>query len=152
MRRVLYVACLALGLSVLPAHAQPMDSASRALSECVVRSTSAQDSVVTARWLFIAMSRHPDLPQSSRVSDADGLEANRQMGGVVNRLLFDACANEARAATSANGYEGAINVAFGTLGEAAMAHLMNDPDVLASVIQLGAYVDRERLTTLSGAQ
>ena len=71
------------------------------------------------------------------------------MGALVNRLLFDACASEARAAVQAGGQDAALEAAFGTLGEKAMTDLMGNADVLASVIQLGAYVDRERLTALS---
>ena len=101
------------------------------------------------RWLFIAMSRHPSLPPGTRVSDADGLEANRTMGALVNRLLFEACPNEALATAQANGREAALDATFGTLGEKAMNDLMGNADVLASVIQLGAYVDTQRFEALS---
>lgn len=148
MKYAMLAALAALVLTPQLARAQTSGAAD-ALSACVVRSTTDADSVTTARWLFIAMSRHPSLPRSVRVNDADGLEANRQMGALVNRLLFDACASEARAAVQAGGQDAALEAAFGTLGEKAMTDLMGNADVLASVIQLGAYVDRERLTALS---
>lgn len=115
----------------------------------VVRSMSMEDSVTTTRWLFIAMSRHPSLVRTAQVSDADGLDANRRMGALVNRLLFDTCAAEARTAFQSAGQEAALEATFGTLGEKAMTDLMGNPDVLASVIQLGAYVDQNRLEALT---
>jgi hypothetical protein len=50
-----------------------------------------------------------------------------------------------------SGQEAALNAAFGTLGEKVMTDLTGNADVLASVIQLGAYVDRDRLSALSAA-
>jgi len=104
------------------------------------------------RWLFIAMSRHPSLPPGARVSDSDGLEANRTMGALVNRLLFEACPDETRATVQAHGRDAALDAAFGTLGEKAMTDLMANTDVLASVIQLGAYVDAQRFEALPTPQ
>lgn len=130
-------------------HAQPAPTATDALTDCVVRSMSMDDSVTTTRWLFIAMSRHPSLVSTAQVSDADGLEANRRMGALLNRLLFDACATEARAAFQSAGQQAALEATFGTLGEKAMTDLMGNRDVLASVIQLGAYVDQNRLEALT---
>ena len=149
MKNILFAVIVAGMCLPAVAKAQNTSPTADALSACILRSTSSQDSVTTARWLFIAMSRHPSLPQSARVSDNDGIEANRQMGALVNRLLFDACSTEARASVQAAGQEATLNAAFGTLGEKAMTDLMGNSDVLATVIQLGAYVDRERFDALS---
>ncbi|MGQ0531260.1 MAG: hypothetical protein ACT4OF_01040 [Caulobacteraceae bacterium] len=146
MRQAFFAALFVLAGSQTLASAQ--DSPADALAACVVRSASGDDSVTLARWLFIAMSRHPSLSQTVQVSDADGLDANRRMGALFNRLLFEACTNETRAAFQSAGREEALAAAFGALGEQAMTELMGNPDVLASVIQLGAYVDRERLEAL----
>jgi hypothetical protein len=110
---------------------------------------TSEDSVVAARWLFIAMSRPPSLPRGARVSDNDGLGANRQMGALVNRILFESCQQETRAALQAQGQEAALGAAFNTLGERAMTDLMTNPDVMASVVQLGAYVDQEQFGALT---
>jgi hypothetical protein len=152
MKQLLLTCALTLaGLPTLAA-AQTPSNPSAALAACVVRSTNSDDSVTTMRWLFIAMSRHPSLPPGTRVSDADGLDANRNMGALVNRLLFEACANEARATVQTQGRDAAIDAAFSTLGEKAMTDLMGNADVLASVIQLGAYVDTERFDALTTPQ
>lgn len=123
-----------------------------ALRACISASMTPDDSVTTARWLFIAMSRHPGLPQGARVSDADGLDANRSMGALINRLLFETCPDETRGAIEAQGQQQALNAAFNTLGEKAMTDLMTNADVMASIIQLGAYVDQQRFNALTNVQ
>jgi len=151
MKRILFAAAVALaGLPTL-SHAQT-SPATDALSACAMRSVSSDESIIIARWLFIAMSRHPGLPQATRVSDSDGLEANRQMGRLVNLLLFERCAAETRTAIQAVGQETALDAVFGTLGEKAMMDLMGNSEVLASVIQLGAFVDVQRLNEIGAAR
>jgi len=146
MKRILFTILFTIaGSQTLAAAQTPAD----ALATCVSTSMSNQDSVVTARWLFIAMSRHPALPQGARVSDSEGLDANRQMGALVNRMLFEVCASETRAAIQGQGRDAALEAAFNMFGQRAMTDLMGNPDVMASVIQLGAYVDQQRLNALT---
>ncbi len=149
MKSIIYAAFLALAVLPTTSYAQSASPSSDALEACVVRSVNADESVTVARWLFISMSRHPALPQSARPSDADGMQSNRLMGDLINRLIFDRCATETSAAIRDVGQDAALEVVFGTLGEKAMTDLMTDRDVLASVVQLGAYVDVQRLNAIS---
>lgn len=73
------------------------------------------------------------------------------MGALVNRLLFETCAEETRIAVAAAGYEAAFEATFSALGEKAMTDLMSNADVMASIIQLGAYTDLDRLRSLPAA-
>lgn len=150
MKKFVFAVAAALALASQPSvsHAQVSTPDLDALTACINNSVTTEESVVTARWLFIAMSRHPSLPQTSRVSDADGLEANRRMGDLVNELVFNRCSNQTLTAIRSAGQEAALDVVFGTLGEKAMMDLMSNRDVLASVVQLGAYVDINRLNAL----
>lgn len=150
IRQLLLMAALGLSAPSITS-AQTTATPQETLSSCVTRSMSVNDGITTARWLFIAMSRHPDLPQAVRVGDSDTLAANRDMGALVNRMLFEFCSAETRAAIATHGQEAALEAVFSTLGETAMTHLMGNRDVLASVIQLGAYVDQERFIALAGA-
>lgn len=145
LRQLLIIGAMVAAPSISNAQTPAQNDA---LTSCVVRSATQADSVVLMRWLFIAISRHPDLPQNVRVGDAEGLAANRDMGALVNRMLFEACEAETRAAVAANGPEAAVEAVFGTLGEKAMTDLMGNSDVMASVIQLGAYIDRTRFEAL----
>jgi hypothetical protein len=43
----------------------------------------------------------------------------------------------------------ALEAAFNTLGQKAMLDLMTNADVMASIIQLGAYVDQQRFNGLA---
>lgn len=150
MKQILITVFFALAGSQA-AMAQSTATPSEALSACVSSSMTSSDSVVAARWLFIAMSRHPSLPQGARLSDAEGLQANREMGALVNRMLFEACHSETRAAFEAHGQEAALDAAFNTVGEKAMTDLMGNADVMASVMQLGAYIDHQRFNALTTA-
>ena len=133
-----------------PPSAQP-SAASQALAECVVRSTTSEDSIVLMRWLFIGIARHPSVSQMASISDAQRVDANRQMGALFNRLLLEACANQTRVALQSDG-EGAIGEAFRAFGNRAMTDLMGNPDVAAGISEVGAYVDQRRLAELVGGR
>lgn len=81
------------------------------------------------------------------ISDAQRVEANRQMGALVNRLLIEACPNETRAAFRENGTE-ALSAPFSALGEHAMVDIMGNADVNAGIAEMGSYIDSERLGAL----
>lgn len=149
MKTIIFAAFIALATLPTASYAQTANPSNDALEACIVRSVNTEESVTVARWLFLAMSHHPSLPQSARPSEIDGMQSNRLMGELINRLVFERCANETSAAIRDLGQSAALDVVFGTLGEKAMTDLMSDRDVLASVIQLGAYVDVQRLNAIS---
>lgn len=143
------IVAFALGFAA-PAAAQssPPPTAS-ALSNCLVRATTAEDHTLLAQWIFITMSRHPSVSQMTSVSDAQAVTINRQVGGLVNRLLLDSCANETRTAVRAGGPQ-ALESAFEMLGRTAMTTLMGHPDVNAGLAGFAGYLDQSRLRTLLG--
>ncbi len=141
------VAAAALLLTPQIASAQTTPSPTEALSSCVTNATTDADKIVLMRWLFVAMSRHPSVTELANVSDAQRVDANRQMGALVNKLLLDACPNQTRAAVASGG-EQALQAAFSAFGAQAMRTLMNNPDVNAGVIEMTAYLDQQRLAAL----
>ena len=137
----------AFAIVLAPQVASAQSAATTALDTCITRATTEQDSVVLMRWMFFAMARHPSVAQYANVPDAQRVESNRAMGALVNRLLLEACPNETRAAFQADG-QAAIEAAFGSFGKRAMADLMDHPDVNAAIVEMSAYLDQTRLTTL----
>lgn len=129
-----------------PAAGQISPPETQALSECLVQSTTPDDHVVLARWIFAAMARHPSVIHLSQMRDADRVTINQQIGALFNRLLLDNCASESRAALVV-GPE-ALEAAFGTLGETAMGTLMSQRDVQSGVAEMAAYVDQQGLAAL----
>lgn len=140
-------ATAALAFLLVPQTASAQSAATQALSACVLRSATADDDITLSRWLFIAMSRHPSVAQFASVSDSQRVDANRQMGALVNRVVLDACANETRAALAADG-EAAIEAAFAAFGRRAMSQIMGNPDVNAGVVEMSSYIDGARLHAL----
>jgi len=138
---------LALVLAPRPASAQTASPAAQALSACAVRSMSEEDNITLTTWLFMAIARHPSVSNLVSITDAQRLENTRKMGALINEILVESCAAETRAAFREGGME-AVYSSFGALGEHAMGALMQNPDVEAAVIQVGAYVDEQRLNAL----
>jgi hypothetical protein len=151
MKIVALGAALALALTPGIARAQTLSPATQALSACVVSHVTPEDSVTTMTWMFMAMSRHPNVSSTASISDAQRAETDRRMGELFNRLLLTDCEAEARTAHEADGLEG-IYTAFGSLGEHAMTEITTNPDVNAAIGGFGAYIDVARLEALIGAR
>lgn len=98
------------------------------MSKCLVRSTSEADKTLLIKWIFAAMSAHPDVRALSSVTPAKGEQFNQQAAQMVMRLLTKSCKSEARQAVEFEG-EGAFRTSFEVLGQVAMQGLMSNPSV-----------------------
>lgn len=119
-----------------------------ALGNCVAESTTGRDRKDLARWLFVAMSAHPEMKSISSVSGTAVEDASRVAGGLFTRLLAETCAAQVKAAIKVNG-PSAIQSAFTVLGELAMQELMTDKDVAATMGVLERHLDKQKLEALS---
>lgn len=117
------------------------------LNACLAHATTADDNTVLMRWIFVALSRHPSVAQYANITDAQRTDASRQMGALLNRLLLDACPNETRAVLQADGAEG-LQAAGQGFGQRAVAGLMGNADVSASVSDMTSYLDLQRFAAL----
>ena len=98
------------------------------MSKCLVRSTSEADKTLLIKWIFAAMSAHPDVRALSSVTPQQGDQLNQQTAQVVMRLLTHSCKHEARQAVEFEG-EDTFKASFEVLGRVAMQGLMSDPGV-----------------------
>jgi hypothetical protein len=139
-------ALLLLAVSPL-AHAGPF---SDSLSTCLVKKTTAAEKTVLVRWIFAAVSHHPDVKDLVAVSKDEEEKLSREMGAIFTGLLTDRCATEANDAVR---YEGskAIEAGFSTLGEVAGAGLMSHPAVAEYAGKMAAHVDQEKIKNLGQA-
>ena len=151
MRVLLFAVMAAFALSPMRAHAQTPSAAALALSQCIQRSTTAEDNVVLMRWMFVAMARHPSVSSLSSIPDAARVSANRDMATLFNRLVLQACPNEARTALQGDG-EAAFEAAFSAFGERAMTGIMGHPDVNAGIAEWATYIDQQGMATLMNRQ
>lgn len=141
-RLVVLAATLAVAAA---AHAQspPAD-----LGRCLADNTTGRDRKDLARWMFLGMAAHPEITQyASAAAAAANEESSRMIGALVTRLLTDACANQTRAAIRTGG-AAALQLAFQSLGQAAMQELMTDKAVSTSLGRFEQYLDRKRFDEL----
>lgn len=121
-----------------------------ALTTCLLGSTTEEDRRALVKWIFLVMSRYPDVAPMMSVRDEERQRINRQAGGIFERLMVDNCGSELKLALRKSGTD-AISKSFEVLGETAMGALLEDPDVNAASASLMAEVDMGRLArTLEG--
>lgn len=134
----LALCCLA---SALPAWAGP-DAV--ALTNCLSDSTSGKDRKDLAKWVFAAMSTHPEIREFAPVTDKVRDQTSSTVGGLVTRLLSEDCAKQAQAALRNEG-QAAMQTAFRALGGLAMQELISNPEVTASFSLMEKYLDRRKI-------
>ncbi len=147
MRQVLSAIALCGAASfALPAHATPT---SDALGACLVDKSTGHDRKVLARWIFVAMSVHPELKDIFSLTQQTRDTANQGTADIFMRLVTLDCVNETRAAVEHDGPV-AMKLAFGKLGEVAMQELISNPNVQSSFEGIDKYLDREKLKDTFG--
>lgn len=147
MYRSLIVALFALSVSF--AHAQ---APAGPLASCLADNTSGKDRKELARWVFLAMSVHPEIQQFASPSAAAAqVAANKSMAETVTRLITVSCVAETRAAFRQGGGN-AIQLAFQTLGQLAMQEIMTDPKVGETMGAFERYLDHNRFRDVFGTR
>ncbi|MDX1453902.1 MAG: hypothetical protein R3217_00435 [Gammaproteobacteria bacterium] len=124
-------------------------TATDSLGRCLVNSTSPNDRTLLIRWIFAAMSQHPEVATLSMVDAEDAAQLNKDTGELFTTLIADRCRNETRAALEQEG-EQAIQAAFSILGQVAMQGIMSAPSVASYMNGLDQHVDAERLQQAFG--
>lgn len=138
------LAILLLSFAVLSQQAAVASPSADALGTCLKDNTSGKDRKALARWIFLAMSAHPEIRSLTNATEAVRTEADKGTAALVTRLLTENCIVQTRAAVEKDGSQGMFN-AFKSLGEVAMAELMQDPAVSASVSSYAQFLDKKKL-------
>jgi len=138
------LASLFFSLAILAPQAAIAGPASTALGECLKDNTSGKDRKDLARWVFIAMSAHPDMRSLATVNAAVQTETDKRVAGLLTRLLSENCTTQTRAAIEQEGQPGLFN-SFKALGEVAMLELMTNPDVSKTIGNYVHHVDMDKL-------
>jgi hypothetical protein len=115
-----------------------------ALSKCLADHTTDQDRREMARWIFLAMTAHPELKDVSSESIDAKSGADKFMGELVTKLMSEDCVKETRTATLREG-RSAMQFAFGSLARLAMQELMANPSVTKSVAAFEEHVDQGKI-------
>lgn len=142
MTRTLLTALLALAIAA-PAPGRAA-AASEALSTCLVEAATAADRRLLVRWIFSAVSVHPELGDVTSLDDAQRALIAKEAAGVFERLVAQDCAAASRQAILKDGMDG-YGDAFRTLGELAMQDFLAHKDVESEMAAIGRHVDQQRI-------
>ena len=114
------------------------------LSKCLVRSATASDRTLFAKWLFAMIALHPAVKGLEAVSKDQRAEINRATSRLFERLVTEDCLTEARDVVK---YEGgnALGDSFKVFGAVAMRELLADPSVASGMSEFGNLADQKRL-------
>jgi hypothetical protein len=135
-----------LGVAALLAGASPAQASvfGDELSKCLVQKTTEADKTVFIKWVFAAMSAHPEVESMSRLTPEQRKLLTRDAGQLMGRLMTVDCRSETVAAIKADGMS-VLETSFGLLGEVAMRSFMTDPKVEAGMADLTTGLDAEAL-------
>jgi hypothetical protein len=111
-----------------------------ALARKLVSSTTDAEKAICVRWMFVAMSLHPDLQQMSTVTAEQREQANREFAQLVVRMLTETCLTEAREAMKYEG-QAAVSGAFEVFGQTPARELFSNPEVSKGMEDLDKYTD-----------
>ena len=117
------------------------------MAKCLVKQTGTEERAAIMKWMFAAMSLHPDVASMAKIDAASRSSINSTVGALFQRLLVDSCRAETKQAVK---YEGAlaIQTAFSVLGQVAMQELMTNPNVSAGLGELEKYLDQKVIAEL----
>ncbi|PAS97927.1 MAG: hypothetical protein CGU28_03020 [Candidatus Dactylopiibacterium carminicum] len=118
--------------------------ATDALSNCLTDHTTGKDRKDLARWIFVAMSAHPEIAAITKSNAADIEATQRTMGELFTRLIAEQCPAQMNAVAQAEGVQG-IKLAFEHLGKVAMQELTTNPEVNAAIGGFQRYLDQEKI-------
>lgn len=120
------------------------------LAKCLVKETSPDDQKALIFWVFSGMALHPDVKDYAKISETRRQESDKQIAGLLQRLLTADCRTETVASLK---YEGshAIEASFSVLGQVAMRGLMSDPEVGKGMEKVSDYLDKAKFDDVSKA-
>lgn len=152
---VLAVMCILATASAWPLRAAPASAQTgatpaaatqtpqEALTSCLLASTTDDDRRVLVQWIFLVMSRYPDVSSMVQVQESERQRINKQAGGIFERLMVDNCGGELKLALTKSGTD-AIGKSFEVLGQTAMGALLQNPAVNAESAAVMSNVDLDR--------
>lgn len=124
------------------------NDASKALSECVVLSTTGRDRLVLIRWVAVSIGSANSMQDAITIKPGAKEEADRKMGALFTRLFTVDCRKEAAPLLKGNDNAG-VEAAFGQLGRIAMNELIGDPQVEESLTGFVQYADLEAVAEVA---
>lgn len=129
----------------------PAAASESRLGSCMVDAMTGKERKEMAKWVFFAMTAHPEIKEYSRVPAQARVTTDKYIANIVTRLLSEDCLAETRAGVKQEG-SSAIVSAFELVGKVAMQELMSDKDVNQSIGAYAKYLDKEKMRQISSGE
>ena len=91
------LSAIALTVTLMPA-VSVAGPATDALASCVADNTTGKDRKDLAKWVFVAMSAHPEIKPLSKASDAVKESLDKNLANIATKLITESCRTEAHLA------------------------------------------------------
>jgi len=140
---VLFAFIVGSALTVSSALASP---ASDELGTCLADNTTGKDRKELARWIFVAMSSHPELHKFINITAQERDEENKKLAAMVTKLMTESCRAQTKIVLEKDGQEG-FKSAFAVIGQLAMQELMSNPEVSSSFTEYAKYLDKSKFNS-----
>ncbi|MBP6114523.1 MAG: hypothetical protein KA474_07395 [Acinetobacter sp.] len=114
------------------------------LSDCLMKSTTATDKTAVLQWTFVALSSHPDLKAFSNVSATQKEQLDKNLAGVLQRIIVEQCSAQTKAVIQAEGIQ-AVGNSFQELGRSSGEEILKNPEVKEQLKGVVRYIDLNKL-------
>lgn len=131
---------LACGVGTTVQAGQSVD----ALSDCLVKATTASDKTTVLQWTFSALSAHPDLKAMSSVTDEQRTQLDQKFAQVLQRVIVEQCATQTKTVIQTEGLQ-AVGDSFQALGRTTGEEIIKNPEVKQQLNGILRYVDLNKL-------
>ena len=128
----------------LAAHQASAGQYADDMAKCLVNSTTPENRTLLVKWIFSVMSLHPDLAAMSTVKAPQRDALNKDAGALFQHLLIEACKSETQLAIKNEG-PATLQYAFQILGQAAVAGIMTDPQVVQGIQDFSKNLDGDKI-------
>ena len=117
-----------------------------ALSQCLVKSTTASDKTTVLQWTFAALAQHPDLNAMSAISATQKEQLDKNLAQVLQRILVEQCSSQTKAVIQTDGLE-AVGESFQELGTITGNEILKTPQVKNQLNGVFKHVEIGKLVT-----
>lgn len=146
MKKLLGQIALATSLTVGVVATTQASSTVDALSQCLVKSTTATDKTTVLQWTFAALGQHPDLNTMSSVTTAQKEQLDKNLAQVLQRILVEQCSSQTKAVIQSDGLE-AVGESFQELGTITGNEILKTPQVKSQLNGVLKHVEMGKLVT-----
>ena len=122
------------------------DTPSNKLGNCMIDTLNGKERKSLAKWIFLAISSHPEINVYSKASAEDIQNSDEYVGKLITRLLTVDCPAELTLANKADPL--AIKKAFELVGRVAMQELMSNQATMKALTNYAKYTDQEKISAL----